>query len=73
MRCFHLLLVLLQALLSVAQFNNTGLTDLVEWDKYSLVVNNERVFVLAGEIHYERLPVRVGPAHTCSISSTRHD
>ena len=34
-----------------------GLTDKVSWDKYSLKVNGERVFIFAGEFHYQRLPV----------------
>jgi Glycosyl hydrolases family 35 len=34
-----------------------GLTDMVSWDKYSLMVNGERVFIFAGEFHYQRLPV----------------
>jgi len=38
-------------------YNNTGLTDVVEWDKYSLVVKKQRVFTFAGEFHYARLPV----------------
>jgi hypothetical protein len=36
---------------------SNGLTDLVTWDKYSLMVNNTRVFILSGEFHYQRLPV----------------
>jgi beta-galactosidase GanA len=35
----------------------TGVTDLVSWDKYSLMVNNTRVFIFSGEFHYQRLPV----------------
>lgn len=52
-------------LLLTAAYNNTGLTDLVEWDKYSLVIKKERVFAFAGEFHYERLPV----SHSIWISS----
>ncbi|KAF2092623.1 hypothetical protein NA57DRAFT_69687 [Rhizodiscina lignyota] len=37
--------------------NSTGLTDVVQWDEYSLIVKNERVFVVSGEFHYQRLPV----------------
>lgn len=33
------------------------LTDVVDWDQYSLRVNGERVFIYSGEFHYERLPV----------------
>jgi Glycosyl hydrolases family 35 len=34
-----------------------GLTDKVSWDKYSLMVDGKRVFIFAGEFHYQRLPV----------------
>ncbi|KAI0473496.1 beta-galactosidase B [Xylariaceae sp. FL0804] len=34
-----------------------GLTDLVEWDHYSFIVNGERLFVFSGEFHYWRYPV----------------
>ncbi|EME79049.1 glycoside hydrolase family 35 protein [Pseudocercospora fijiensis CIRAD86] len=34
-----------------------GLTKAVTWDKYSLMINGSRVFIQAGEFHYERLPV----------------
>lgn len=34
-----------------------NLTDVVAWDRYSLSVNGERVFINAGEFHYQRLPV----------------
>ncbi|KAI8140736.1 beta galactosidase [Fennellomyces sp. T-0311] len=30
--------------------------DLVSWDKYSLIVNGERIFLFSGEFHYYRLP-----------------
>ncbi|CAJ2506010.1 Uu.00g001400.m01.CDS01 [Anthostomella pinea] len=33
-----------------------NLTRAVTWDEYSLMVNGERVFIFAGEFHYERLP-----------------
>jgi beta-galactosidase GanA len=53
-------LVLITALLgwisSVVSTDN-GLTDLVSWDKYSLSVNGERVFINSAEFHYQRLPV----------------
>jgi len=28
----------------------------VTWDTFSLMVNNERVYIFSGEFHYERLP-----------------
>ncbi|KUI59563.1 putative beta-galactosidase C [Cytospora mali] len=34
-----------------------NLTDVVVWDKYSLSVNGERVFINSAEFHYQRLPV----------------
>ena len=37
--------------------HDNGLNDVVQWDHYSLIVNNERVFLWSGEFHYWRLPV----------------
>lgn len=34
-----------------------GKTTDVTWDKYSLSVKGERVFIFSGEFHYSRLPV----------------
>ncbi|KAF8758678.1 Beta-galactosidase, domain 3 [Rhizoctonia solani] len=36
---------------------STGYTDAVQWDKYSLFVHGQRVFVWSGEFHPWRLPV----------------
>lgn len=36
---------------------DNGKTTDVTWDKYSLFVNGERVFIFSGEFHYARLPV----------------
>ena len=36
---------------------STGLTDIVQWDGYSLFVNNERALIFSGEIHRESLSV----------------
>ncbi|KAJ8059632.1 hypothetical protein OCU04_011284 [Sclerotinia nivalis] len=36
---------------------NDGLTDVVEWDPYSLTVNGDRVFIYSAEFHYQRMPV----------------
>ncbi|EEA22754.1 hypothetical protein TMatcc_001611 [Talaromyces marneffei ATCC 18224] len=48
-------LLLFNAKLLVAQSSNTS--SPVHWDKYSLSINGERLFVFAGEFHYIRLPV----------------
>lgn len=37
--------------------HNNGLTDLVEWDHFSYLVNGERLFIFSGEFHYWRYPV----------------
>ena len=42
---------------SVDEYTTNNLTSAVSWDSYSLSVNSERVFVLAAEFHYQRLPV----------------
>ncbi|KAF2766987.1 hypothetical protein EJ03DRAFT_390675 [Teratosphaeria nubilosa] len=50
-------LVLLLFAAFAANATNDDLSTAVEWDKYSLLVNGERVFIFSGEFHYERLPV----------------
>lgn len=48
---------------ALAQQNQTwpiqdnGLTDVVQWDRYSLIVNGERFFLWSGEFHPFRIPV----------------
>ncbi|KAJ6605805.1 glycoside hydrolase superfamily [Mycena sp. CBHHK59/15] len=37
--------------------HNTGFTDAVQWDHYSMMVNGRRTFLWSGEIHYWRIPV----------------
>ncbi|KAJ7175894.1 glycoside hydrolase family 35 protein [Mycena filopes] len=37
--------------------HNTGFTDAVEWDHYSIIVNGKRTFLWSGEMHYWRIPV----------------
>ncbi|KAB8231913.1 glycoside hydrolase family 35 protein [Aspergillus alliaceus] len=37
--------------------HDNGLTDIVEWDRYSFLINGQRHFVFSGEFHYWRLPV----------------
>ncbi|KAF2186572.1 glycoside hydrolase family 35 protein [Zopfia rhizophila CBS 207.26] len=56
MRLFNFLLGVI-ALLSVGFATDNGLQKVVSWDKYSLLINGERVFVMSGEFHYQRLPV----------------
>ena len=56
MRLFTLLPVL-WGLLSFVSATDNGKTTDVTWDKYSLTVKGERVFVFSGEFHYQRLPV----------------
>ena len=60
MRLFAFLSILLWAILSnvfgVIATDNGKTTD-VTWDKYSLSVKGERVFIFSGEFHYQRLPV----------------
>ncbi|KAJ6082242.1 hypothetical protein N7499_007116 [Penicillium canescens] len=36
---------------------DNGKTTDVTWDKYSLSIKGERVFIFSGEFHYQRLPV----------------
>ncbi|KAM5354977.1 hypothetical protein ACJ41O_001623 [Fusarium nematophilum] len=36
---------------------DNGLTNLVQWDTYSYLINGERLFIFSGEFHYWRLPV----------------
>ncbi|UZP38687.1 hypothetical protein NXS19_006503 [Fusarium pseudograminearum] len=48
---------------SIAQENanvpiqDNGLTNIVQWDDHSYLINGERIFVFSGEFHYWRLPV----------------
>ncbi|KAH8693577.1 putative beta-galactosidase [Talaromyces proteolyticus] len=46
--------ILLCACLAAASSNSSSP---VTWDKYSLSINGQRLFVFAGEFHYQRLPV----------------
>ncbi|KAF2753501.1 hypothetical protein EJ05DRAFT_505133 [Pseudovirgaria hyperparasitica] len=36
---------------------NNEYTDIVQWDHYSFIVNEKRLFVFSGELHYWRIPV----------------
>lgn len=58
MRFLALLPVLLGLISShFASATDNGKTTDVTWDKYSLSVKGERVYVFSGEFHYQRLPV----------------
>lgn len=37
--------------------HDDGQTDLIQWDHYSVIVNDQRLFVWSGEMHYWRIPV----------------
>ena len=37
--------------------HDNGLSDIVQWDHYSFLINGKRVFLFSGEFHYWRLPV----------------
>ncbi|THH31612.1 hypothetical protein EUX98_g2597 [Antrodiella citrinella] len=37
--------------------NSTGLTDAVQWDNYTLFINDQRIFIHSGEFHTFRLPI----------------
>ncbi|KAK1842878.1 beta-galactosidase [Colletotrichum chrysophilum] len=56
MRFFTAVTALIWLLVSGAVATDNGLTDVVSWDKYSLSVNNTRVFIYSAEFHYQRLP-----------------
>lgn len=45
MRFFRAVTALIWLLVSGAVATDNGLTDVVSWDKYSLSVNNTRVFI----------------------------
>lgn len=59
MRLFAIFSALLLGLINLQQVSATdnGKTTDVTWDKYSLSVKGERVFIYSGEFHYQRLPV----------------
>ncbi|TDZ24227.1 putative beta-galactosidase C [Colletotrichum orbiculare MAFF 240422] len=57
MRFFHVVAGLVWLLASRAFATDNGLTNAVTWDKYSLLVNDTRVFIYSAEFHYARLPV----------------
>ncbi|KAK7048389.1 glycoside hydrolase family 35 protein [Favolaschia claudopus] len=37
--------------------HDTGFTDAIQWDHYSILVNEQRTFIWSGELHYWRIPV----------------
>ncbi|KAJ9496379.1 hypothetical protein H2202_008042 [Exophiala xenobiotica] len=44
---------------SVTQWpvHNDGLSDYVQWDHYSYIIDGQRTFLFGGEMHYWRIPV----------------
>ncbi|CBX90771.1 hypothetical protein IAQ61_002256 [Plenodomus lingam] len=56
MRFSSLLLAAFSVILGVFAADN-GLQTVVEWDNGSLMVDDERVLIMSGEFHYQRLPV----------------
>jgi beta-galactosidase len=60
MRVFSFLFLLLVGILTgegLVSGTDNGKTTDVTWDKYSLSVKGQRLFVFSGEFHYQRLPV----------------
>lgn len=60
MRLFQPLLLALQLATGLAQqwpIQDNGLNEVVQWDRYSLLVNGERFFLWSGEFHPFRIPV----------------
>ncbi|KAL0931988.1 glycosyl hydrolase family 35 [Colletotrichum truncatum] len=57
MRFFRAVTALVWLLVSGAVATDNGLTDVVSWDQYSLLVNHTRVYIYSAEFHYARLPV----------------
>ncbi|RLL97255.1 hypothetical protein CFD26_107078 [Aspergillus turcosus] len=60
MRVFSFLFLLLVGILTgdgLVSGTDNGKTTDVTWDKYSLSVKGQRLFVFSGEFHYARLPV----------------
>ncbi|KZS93201.1 glycoside hydrolase family 35 protein [Sistotremastrum niveocremeum HHB9708] len=47
----------MQSTAQTEQFSNNGLTDVVQWDNYSLIVKDQRIFLHSGEFHAFRVPV----------------
>ena len=43
--------------LTLAFALDNGLQKIVTWDNGSLLINGERIIIMAGEFHYQRLPV----------------
>lgn len=59
MRLLSLTSTILPLLAQAQQWpiQDTGLTDAVQWDHYSFIVDGKRVFLFGGEMHPFRLPV----------------
>ncbi|KAK9317000.1 glycoside hydrolase superfamily [Lipomyces starkeyi] len=44
--------------ISVSAIKSTGLTNVVQWDKNSMIIRHKPVFIISGEFHYWRMPVQ---------------
>lgn len=64
--------------------HDNGLNKVVQWDHYSFKVNDQRLFVFSGELHYWRIPVpevwedllekiKAAGFTACKFSQTMHD
>jgi hypothetical protein len=47
----------LLALIAIIIATDDGLTKVVSWDNGSVMINGERIIIMSGEFHYQRLPV----------------
>ncbi|KDN69951.1 putative glycosyl hydrolase family 35 [Colletotrichum sublineola] len=56
MRLFRALTALIWLFVSDSLATNNGLTDMVSWDKYSVMVKDTRTYILSAEFHYQRTP-----------------
>ena len=56
MRPFDFISILLALLVGVRATDN-GLQKVVTWDNGSLLINGERIIIMSGEFHHQRLPV----------------
>jgi Glycosyl hydrolases family 35 len=54
---FFRFILLSLPLFILAVFTASNSSSTVTWDKYSLSIDDERLFVFSGEFHYLRLPV----------------
>ncbi|KAK2045629.1 family 35 glycosyl hydrolase [Colletotrichum somersetense] len=57
MRLLRALTALVWLFVSGSLATSNGLTDAVTWDKYSVMINGTRTYILSAEFHYQRTPV----------------